>query len=192
MQLVEIEVKFRVANGDALQSQLRDLGFRCKTPRTFERNILFDTAARDLRNARQILRLRSYGGKWVITHKRTLAGDDRQARHKHRVETEAAVEDGAAIERVFAEIGYLPAFVYEKWRSEWSDAEGHCVIDETPIGLYAELEGPPAWIDTTLDRLHVRATDVTTLSYGRLFEVWQQETGSTAANMVFTEVAAAK
>jgi adenylate cyclase class 2 len=192
MQSVEIEVKFRVADRDALESQLRGLGFLCDTPRTFERNILFDTPARDLRNTRQILRLRSYGGKWVVTHKQTLPDDSPLARHKQRIETESRVEDGAALERIFAALGYQPAFVYEKWRSEWSDAEGHCVIDETPIGLYAELEGPPAWIDATLDRLQVHSADVTTLSYGRLFEVWQQETGSKAANMAFAEITAPK
>jgi adenylate cyclase, class 2 len=192
MQSVEIEVKFRVANHNALEAQLRRLGFHCDTPRTFERNILFDTPARDLRNTRQILRLRSYDGKWVVTHKQTLPDDSPLARHKQRIETESRVEDGAALERIFAALGYQPAFVYEKWRSEWSDAEGHCVIDETPIGLYAELEGPPAWIDATLDRLQVHSTDVTTLSYGRLFEVWQQETGSKAANMAFAEITASK
>jgi adenylate cyclase class 2 len=192
MQSVEIEVKFRVADRDALESQLRGLGFHCDTPRTFERNILFDTPARDLRNTRQILRLRSYGGKWVVTHKQTLPDDSPLARHKQRIETESGVEDGAALERIFAALGYQPAFVYEKWRSEWSDAEGHCVIDETPIGLYAELEGPPAWIDATLDRLQVHSADVTTLSYGRLFEVWQQETGSKAVNMAFAEITAPK
>ncbi len=192
MQSVEIEVKFRVADGDALKSQLSHLGFHCETPRTFERNTLFDTPDRTLRNSRQILRLRSYAGKWVVTHKETLPDDSPLARHKQRIETESAVEDGAAIERIFGALGYRPAFVYEKWRSEWSDAQGHCVIDETPIGLYAELEGPPAWIDATLDRLSVKAADVTTLSYGRLFETWQQETGSTAANMEFAEIAAEK
>ena len=42
---------------------------------------------------------------------------------------------------VFKSIGLVEAFRYEKWRSEWTDGEGHCVIDETPIGDFAELEG---------------------------------------------------
>ncbi len=188
MQSIEIEVKFRVHDQDALTSRLPDLGFRCDTPRTFERNTLYDTADRQLRARREILRIREYGGRWVVTHKQTLPDESADAPHKQRIETETAVEDGSAMERIFAALGYAPAFVYEKWRTEWSDAHGHCVVDETPIGLYAELEGPHAWIESTLDRLGISRTDVTTLSYGRLFEDWQEQTGSPAQNMAFAEI----
>lgn len=188
MQSIEIEVKFRVRDKAALEGQLRELGFHCDTPRTFERNTLYDTADRQLRAKREILRIREYGNRWVVTHKQTLPGDSPDAPHKQRIETETGVEDGAAIERIFGTLGYLPSFIYEKWRSEWSDARGHCVVDETPIGLYAELEGPPDWIDATLERFSVTPQDVTTLSYGRLFEDWQQSTGSPAQNMTFAEI----
>ena len=45
MQSIEIEVKFRVRDPNALEATLPQLGFHCETPRTFERNILFDTPA---------------------------------------------------------------------------------------------------------------------------------------------------
>jgi adenylate cyclase class 2 len=63
------------------------------------------------------------------------------------------------------------------------------VIDETPIGLFAELEGPAEWIDTMVPRLGVSGKDVMTLSYGRLFEEWKKETGSPARNLTFAEIA---
>ena len=192
MQSIEIEVKFRVHDSKALEAALAQQGFHCETPRTFERNVLFDTPAHQLRATRQILRLRRYGERWVLTHKQTTPNDSPEARHKERIETETEVEDGDAITAIFAALGYTPAFVYEKWRSEWADRDGHCaghcVIDETPIGQYAELEGPPDWIDHTLAALHVDPADVTTLSYGRLFEAWQQQTGSHARNMAFAEI----
>jgi adenylate cyclase class 2 len=188
MQSIEIEVKFRVRDLKALEAQLSQLGFRCKTPRTFERNILFDTPARELRGTRQILRLRRYGDRWVLTHKQTTPNDSPDARHKERIETETVVEDGEAVASIFRVLGYTSTFVYEKWRSEWADSEGHCVLDETPIGQYAELEGPREWIDRTLATLHVDQADVTLLSYGRLFEQWQKETGSQAQNMSFEEI----
>jgi adenylate cyclase class 2 len=188
MQSIEIEVKFRVRDLKALEAQLSQLGFRCKTPRTFERNILFDTPARELRATRQILRLRRYGDRWVLTHKQTTPNDSPDARHKERIETETAVEDGEAVASIFRVLGYTSTFVYEKWRSEWADSEGHCVLDETPIGQYAELEGPREWIDRMLATLHVDQADVTLLSYGRLFEQWQKETGSQAQNMSFEEI----
>jgi adenylate cyclase, class 2 len=188
MQSIEIEVKFRVRDLKALEARLSQLGFRCKTPRTFERNVLFDTPARDLRNTRQILRLRRYGDRWVLTHKQTTPNDSPTARHKERIETETEVEHGEAVATIFRVLGYTFNFTYEKWRSEWVDAEGHCVLDETPIGQYAELEGPREWIDRTLATLEVDQADVTTLSYGRLFEVWKQKTGSPAENMSFAEI----
>ena len=188
MQSIEIEVKFSVRNLKALEAQLSELGFHCKTPRTFERNILFDTPARELRATRQILRLRRYGERWVLTHKQATPNDSPDARHKERIETETAVEDGEAVASIFRVLGYTSTFVYEKWRSEWADNEGHCVLDETPIGLYAELEGPREWIDRMLIALHVDQADVTILSYGRLFEQWQKQTGSQAQNMSFAEI----
>ena len=188
MQAIEIEVKFRVRDTQALEATLPRLGFRCDTPRTFERNILFDTPDRRLRNTRQILRLRRYAERWVLTHKQTTPNDSPEAKHKERIETETIVEDGDAITAIFGALGYQPSFVYEKWRSEWSDGTGHCVIDQTPIGDYAELEGPRDWIDRTLEALAVDQADVTILSYGRIFELWQQQTGSSAQNMAFAEI----
>ena len=188
MQSIEIEVKFRVRDPKSLEATLAQLGFHCETPRTFERNILFDTPAHELRNSRQILRVRRYGERWVLTHKKTTPNDSPEARHKERIETETEVDDGEAVSAIFIALGYTSSFVYEKWRSEWADSEGHCVIDETPIGQYAELEGPPEWIDGMLAALNVEPADVTTLSYGRLFEQWQQQTGSQAQNMSFAEI----
>jgi adenylate cyclase class 2 len=188
MQSIEIEVKFRVRDPKALEATLPQLGFHCETPRTFERNILFDTPDHRLRASTQILRVRRYGDRWVLTHKQTTPNDSPQARHKERIETETAVEDGEAVAAIFKVLGYTATFVYEKWRSEWADGTGHCVIDETPIGQYAELEGPREWIDRMLAALHIEQADVTILSYGRLFEQWQQQTGSHAQNMAFAEI----
>ncbi|HLY39702.1 MAG TPA: class IV adenylate cyclase, partial [Terracidiphilus sp.] len=112
-------------------------------------------------------------------------GEDR---HKHRVETEAEVSDGDALAGIFSSLGLIPAFRYEKWRSEWSDGKGHCVVDETPIGNFAELEGSAEWIDNAANQLGVVPSEYMTLSYGRLFEAWQQEHQSSAQNLTFEEV----
>ena len=67
---------------------------------------------------------------------------------------------------------------------------GHLVLDETPIGIWAELEGPPAWIDTMLEKLCIAPELRTTDSYGKLFLRWKEETGSPAENLTFDEIAA--
>jgi len=137
------------------------------------------------------------------------------ARYKVRIETETRIEDGPALGAVFEELGYAPVFRYEKFRTEWSQITStidgplfasleppvgfpplnpccHLVIDETPIGDYAELEGPPAWIDHTLARLGVDPVTCLTESYGRLFLAWKDRTGSSAGNLTFDEIATAE
>lgn len=188
MQSLETEVKFCVRDRAVLEQNLQASAFQLVTPSTFERNTLYDTADRSLRARRQILRVRQYGEKWVVTHKRTPDDSNDQELHKHRVETETEVEDGDAIASIFTMLGFKPAFIYEKWRTEFADGSGHCVIDETPIGLFAELEGPDDWIDTMVPRLGVADADVMTLSYGRLFEKWKLDTGSTAEHFTFEDV----
>jgi adenylate cyclase class 2 len=188
MVAVEIEVKFQVEDSAALAASLAELGFRCVTPRTFERNVLYDTADRKLRAQQSILRIRKYGERWVLTHKRLPDGYNSQERHKHRIETETEIADGEALGAVFEQLGYEPAFAYEKWRTEFADATGHCVLDETPIGIVAELEGPEEWIDTISARLGLDESALMTLSYGRLFEQWRQKTGSTATDLTFASI----
>jgi adenylate cyclase class 2 len=132
-------------------------------------------------------------------------------RYKVRIETETQVDDGPALAAIFEQMGYAPVFRYEKFRTEWSQGtstidgplfstapeavdvvttppRSHLVLDETPIGDYAELEGPPSWIDETLAKLGVDPAACITESYGRLFLAWKARTGSPAENLTFDEI----
>jgi adenylate cyclase class 2 len=141
-----------------------------------------------LRNHTEILRIRNYAGRWTVTHKRLPDVGPGEDRHKHRVETETSVGDGAVLAEVFRSLGMVESFRYEKWRTEWREGAGHCVIDETPIGNYAELEGEPEWIDRMAEQIAVRQQDYITLSYGRLFEQWRERHGSAAKDLTFAAV----
>jgi adenylate cyclase, class 2 len=197
MQNSEIELKFPVPDPEALQARLAPLGFHLVTPRTFEHNTLYDTPNRDLRARKQILRLRQYGSLCTLTHKRLPDQQDPvdTTRYKIRVETETTLAEPEAMAEIFKQLGYLPAFVYEKYRTEWTHSAGpnaeltaHLVLDETPIGTYAELEGPTAWIDETLAALNIDPATCLTDSYGKLFLDWKQRTASPAENLTFAEV----
>ena len=194
MQSPEIELKFPVDDPQIFQARLPALGFHLDTPRTFESNTLYDTPARALRESKQILRIRQYGELWTLTHKRQpppSAADT--TRYKVRIETETHVDDGPALAIVFDQLGYSPVFRYEKFRTEWSSpavSNAHLVIDETPIGNYAELEGPTDWIDRTLAELGVDSSTCLTDSYGKLFLMWKNNTGSPAEHLTFEAVAA--
>jgi len=201
MQAPEIELKFPVSDPADFQSMLPSLGFHLDTARTFERNTLYDTPNRTLREQRQLLRLRQYGSVWTVTHKRPAGdpADTEPAKYKVRIETETRVDDGEAAAEIFTHLGYFPVFRYEKFRTEWSQmplfaaersdgAIGHLVVDETPIGNYAELEGPTDWIDSMLELLCVDPATCITDSYGKLFESWKLATGSPAEHLTFAEI----
>jgi adenylate cyclase class 2 len=193
MQNAEIELKVPVPSLSSFERQLDAAGFHLDTPRTFEQNTLYDTPGRDLKARGEILRVREYGGRHIVTHKRHPDDDDPASMYKVRIETESEVSDGDAMAEIFTRLGYGPAFRYEKFRSEYShpDAPGaHLVVDETPIGNFAELEGPTDWIDRTLAQLGVDPASCLTMSYGKLFLAWKDATHSPANNLTFDEIAA--
>jgi adenylate cyclase class 2 len=105
------------------------------------------------------------------------------------VETETEIADGDALAEMFTSLGLVAAFRYEKWRTEWEDGEGHCVVDETPIGNYAELEGTSEWIDRAAARIGVDSVEYITLSYGRLFEQWREQHLSAVDDLTFDAIA---
>jgi adenylate cyclase class 2 len=179
----EVEIKFLVGDLRELEARLRKLGFRRETPSTHEINTLYDLPGQKLRRRGELLRLRKFGEKWKLTHKaKGVAG-----RHKSRAELETAVSDGKTMDRLLRALGFSPSFVYEKFRSEWSDGEGHIVLDRTPIGNLAEIEGKSRWIDRTARSLDVSHDRYITKSYAELFFEWKRKTKCKAENMTFRE-----
>jgi adenylate cyclase class 2 len=180
----EIEIKFRVDDIRALTRRLRISGFRLLTQRTHEMNTLYDLPGQPLRKRGDLLRLRKYGTEWVLTHKsKGTAG-----RHKTRVELETEVSDGPKTDAILSALAYRPTFRYEKFRAEWSDGTGHVVVDETPIGNFGEIEGPPRWIDRTAKRLSIEPSQYITDTYAGLFFKWKKRTRSPASEMTFAAV----
>jgi adenylate cyclase, class 2 len=182
----EVEIKFRIADIERLVERLRQLGFQQVTPRTHEMNTLFDLPGHPLRSRGDLLRLRKYGETWVLTHK--SKSNERNGPHKTRVETETRVDNGERMEAILRALHFEPSFRYEKFRAEWKAGDGHVVIDETPIGTYGEIEGPPEWIDSVACDLGIDRKDYITETYAGLFLAWKREGGSKAEEMTFDEI----
>ena len=180
----EIEVKFQIADLKTLAAELTGAGFRQVTPSTHELNALYDLPGQKLRKRGELLRLRKYGDVWVLTHK----AKGKAGRHKTRVELETRVERGEQMDAILHTLGYAPTFRYEKYREEWTDDTGHVVLDQTPIGNFGEIEGPPQWIDRTASRLGITQADYITQTYADLFFTWKRRTRSKASAMTFQEV----
>jgi adenylate cyclase class 2 len=188
MSSPEVEIKFQIKDIAALVSQLQKLGLKEITPPTHELNILFDLPGQPLRARGEILRLRKYGEIWVLTHKAKSKSDG--GPHKSRIETETRVEDGEKMEAILRALQFEPSFRYEKFRAEWKGEYGHVVIDETPIGNFGEIEGPPGWIDSVARQLGISPQDYITETYAGLFFSWKKRGGNAAKEMTFAAVKA--
>jgi adenylate cyclase class 2 len=180
----EVEIKFRIENMPAVIRSLKQAAFKRITRPTHEMNTLYDLPGETLRGRGELLRLRKYGDKWVLTHK----AKGKAGRHKSRFELQTKVEDGKEMDAILRALGFAPIFRYEKYRAEWSDGVGHVVLDETPIGNFGEIEGSPRWIDRTACALGIRSSDYITSTYAPMFFEWKQRTGSKATEMTFRAV----
>ncbi|MGH9514383.1 MAG: class IV adenylate cyclase [Terriglobales bacterium] len=183
---LEVEIKFRIANIEGLVARLSQLGFQQVTLRTHEMNTLFDLPGHPLRDRGDVLRLRKYGQIWVLTHKTKSKKQD--GPHKTRIETETRVDNGEKMEAILRALQFEPSFRYEKFRAEWKDGNGHVVIDETPIGNFGEIEGPPEWIDSVARDLGIDRKDYITETYAGLFNSWKRQTKSVAEEMTFEAI----
>ena len=179
----ETEIKFNIEDVRALESKLQASGFRVKTPSTLEVNTLYDLPSGELRAKAEVLRIRRYGEVWKITHKTKGTA----ARHKVRTESETRVANGEQMDAILRALGYVPTFIYEKYRAEWTDGRGEVVVDRTPIGNIAEIEGEPGWIDEVAQKLGVKDDQFINKSYAALFVEWRARSGSKAQNMTFKE-----
>jgi adenylate cyclase class 2 len=177
----EIEIKFRIGDARELTRLLKQAGFKQIRRSTHEMNSLYDLPGQKLRKRGDMLRLRKYGEQWLLTHK----AKEKSGRHKVRVERETRVENGEQLDQILRALGFEPTFRYEKYRAEWSDGTGHVVVDETPIGMFGEIEGPPRWIDRTARALGIGRGDYITQTYAPMFFEWKRRTRSAATEMTF-------
>ena len=179
----ETEIKLRVPGAAAARDLLRKTGFRLFRKRVFESNTVFDTRDFSLRRTGRLLRIRRAGRKSTLTYK----GAAKPGVHKSRQEIEMETASPQTLARIFSLLGFLPVFRYEKYRTEFHESPGGGIVmlDETPVGVFLELEGAPRWIDRTARRLGFKKSDYITDSYGRLYFQWSEERGEHPTHMVF-------
>jgi adenylate cyclase class 2 len=186
----EIEIKLRAPSPESASELLLTSGFSIQCERLHETNVLYDTAARQLRETGEMLRLREAGQRSILTFK----GAGISGRHKSREELELELSSARTFEQILNRLGFEPTFRYEKYRTEFGreGSPGTVTLDETPIGTFLELEGDPQWIDDTAASLGFREEDYITASYGRLYLEWCTVHQHHLGDMTWTAVAAAE
>ncbi len=179
----ETEIKLAVPDANTARRLLNGAGFRVSKRRVFEDNTVFDTPELALRKHGLLLRIRNAGGRATVTYK----GTPTLSKHKSREELEVEISERAALSAIFERLGFHPVFRYEKYRTEYRQPgrRGSATVDETPIGVFLELEGAPSWIDRAARRLGFPEAAYITASYGRLYLDWCRERGIEPSNMVF-------
>jgi adenylate cyclase class 2 len=179
----EVEIKLAMNSVESARTVLRSGGFHVHRRRVFEANTVFDTADGALRTGGRLLRIRKAGKSVTLTYK----GVATPGPHKSREEIETGLSSEPAAVAIFQSLGYLPLFRYEKYRTEFQQKSGGgtAMLDETPIGVYLELEGAPRWIDSTARRLGFTRADYITDSYGQLYFLWCENHRVPPTHMVF-------
>jgi len=178
----ETEIKLRFESPEAALRCLDGLGGRLIQPREFEDNIVYDRDGNPLKAAGRLLRLRRSGQTALLTYKAPVAGDHR---HKVRQEEETVVEDPAAVEALLEGLGFRPIYRYQKYRTLFEVGDLHVCLDETPLGCYVELEGPPDQIDRAAEVMGMPRERYVLETYRELQEKHAMEHGIEAGDLVF-------
>jgi adenylate cyclase class 2 len=165
---VETEIKLRMPGPGPAREAAARLGATLVRPRHLEDNVLLDDARSTLMESGRTLRLRRTEGGTVLTFK-GLRRDREGVRSRREIEVKAPAEEAEALQAVLQAIGFAPTFRYQKYRETYRLGDLEIVVDETPIGTFLELEGPPARIHAAAAALGVGPRDYITDSYAGLF-----------------------
>jgi adenylate cyclase class 2 len=176
---VETEVKLRLPDAKSGRALLRSAGAEKVRDRHFEDNWLFDDAARSLTAQGKVLRVRRTDTGAVLTYKGLQRVEEGI---KAREEVEQPLADADAFRLILTEIGFKPLRRYQKYREiyRWGGLE--IVLDETPIGVFLELEGAIAEIHTCAAELGFSREDYISESYMGIFRAAGHQ-----GHMVFPE-----
>jgi adenylate cyclase class 2 len=179
--ILEREVKLRFSSADEAREAVVAAGAMPRYGRRLQEDALLDTEDEQLRRQRCVLRVRMENGKSRLTWK----GPVQPSVMKVREEIETVVGDGEVLLRVFGELGLHVWFRYEKYREEFSHEDVIVAIDETPVGVFVEIEGTENGISEMSSALGRTPDDYLLDSYRSLFLQHREQHGLTGSDMVF-------
>ena len=190
----ETEIKLRVNDLAGMIRKLSHLGARC-SGRVLERNTLYDTPDSDIRHRKRVLRLRSEtpspsrlvsGGQrraWITSKRPAQAATS--GRYKENLEREAPLPSANIWGTAVRAIGFRAGFRYEKFRTSLRLLGLHLDLDETPVGVFLEIEGAPRSIDRVAGALGFSRRDYIRSTYWDLYAAKWRARGEIPRNMLF-------
>jgi adenylate cyclase class 2 len=184
--MLEQEVKLQFDSLPLARAAVVAAGARLMTERRLIDDQLFDTPDGRLGRAGTALRVRRDGDRAILTVK----GPVIPGPVKSREELETSIGDAATAEAMLTTVGFTPFFRAQKYREEYSLGAAHVAVDETPAGVYVEIEGTPAAIAHVTHLLGRTTADYRLESYMSLWRRRCQEQNVSYPDMVFERAAA--
>jgi adenylate cyclase, class 2 len=181
--ILEREIKLRFPDVDAARAAVTAAGATPLRCRRLQEDSLLDMVDDALRTRRCVLRVRVESGKSYVTFK----GPVQPSLVKVREELETLVGDGPLLIRMFEELGFHVWFRYEKYREEFVLDDVVVAIDETPVGVFVEIEGGNRGIEEMALALGRTPDDYLLDSYRRLYLLDCENRGIAPGDMLFEE-----
>jgi adenylate cyclase, class 2 len=181
--IMEREVKLAFRDVDEARTAILAAGAEPLRARRLQEDCLLDTHDDQLFSRRCVLRVRMECGKTLLTFK----GPVQESSMKLREELETIVGDGLLLLRVLEQIGFRVWFRYQKYREEFAHEDVIVALDETPVGVFVEIEGSETGIHEMAAALARKPEDYVLDSYRGLFVKHCQRNGLPVSDMLFEE-----
>jgi adenylate cyclase, class 2 len=176
--VIEREIKLSYPSAEDARAALTAVGAEPLEPRRLQDDRLYDTADHRLMSGRSMLRLRRDRDRAVFTYKGAV--EPGLTKTREEIETGVASHEDAAA--LLARLGFMPWFRYQKYREEFRAPGVVAAIDETPAGVFVEIEGDEAAIVSLAARLGRGPADFILDSYRG---IWVRAKGPAAGDMLF-------
>jgi adenylate cyclase class 2 len=181
--ILEREVKLAFRDVEEARTAILAAGAEPLRARRLQEDCLLDTKDDQLFSRRCVLRVRMESGKTLLTFK----GPVQESSMKLREELETIVGDGLLLLRVLEQIGFRVWFRYQKYREEFAHEDVIVALDETPVGVFVEIEGSETGIHDMASALARKPEDYVLDSYRGLFVKHCQRHGLPVSDMLFEE-----
>ena len=183
---LESELKIPVTDLQPIRASLRAARAVKVQSVARETNVLLDSDDGRLRNAGSLLRLRKHGDRKLLTFKGPVSY---RGAVKERPEYETEIADLERMSDILGLVGFSIFMRYEKEREEWLLGEVSVVLDQTPMGDFVEVEGPPEQLEQTALVLGLDTADAVRGSYLSLWQEYRERHPelNLPCDMVFTE-----
>ena len=178
---LEREIKLRFDSADTARAAVLATGATAVHGRRLQEDCLLDTPDERLHRRRSALRVRLESGRTLLTFK----GPVQISTMKLREELETIVGDGVLLLHVLEELGFHVWFRYQKYREEFALDDVVIAIDETPLGVFVEIEGGERGIDDAASALGRGPADYLLDSYRSLFAEHCRRLGLPTTDMLF-------